>query len=892
MVRKSFSALLFSLITLAGIGCWDFGYEESQYVSPFDETVLVAPDLMPFLFSAHDFHWSFDSLTQGRLESSEARWQSHFHHQYSLNDLQPLVNDWTEDEFQRAFLSKEDTFNNSFLTDLRRGKHPVERKYLELAHQSSKLKERDDWANFFSWWDISYKIETAEDDAKTSSIIEKDTLATKINLPFDSVNGANEGINWLALEQEKKKNDEAARLQDSLITSRTSAREKLIHQFENLLTKTKNVELMERIQYQILVLNFYQPMGGKFETVFQKAYPQPKPQSIFYWMAWDHFAGTPNREMQDDNALDWVRIFLHAPTLRKGAIASFPEQDDDSWEGLLNCAKNTEEKVGLWLILAYQQPEITAYAYEKAFEISPNSPLTDLLMVREIQQLESRFHLQENRLETFPYTPAYTYEYQGTEVKQQIKLEAIRWKQLHKKHSNVSETQQLGLAYLLHLAGNEEKALEALQNFHPKNENLLRSKKVFQILIKQQLSYRDGWNEGQDAQTVKDLEWLSQFPGFERISNKKGWNLTDWERPDGKSDLPYDGRIYESNETYPYAAMRDGLRMYLYEYMRHRSEEEDPFFTPSATKSLAMWFLSPLFNVYEYPENWDPAGILNLIQNPENQSKTDQWFFNHLPKTVEQTTTIYQNGEWRDSSYTLPINTDFWNEIAGELALQKRDYVAANLHFQNIQKPKLFPRLNLSHNPFQLHGFDATELAKTWFNFPTIATKTDLASTLNTLFAAAEDDELKQKTAMAHWLLGILEFNISYAGNSWEASRFAWSYNDPDAFQTENYWRPGNLPNENYFDITHPNKEIMKAYDFFQRNKKMNELAAGCAISLLQLNVDGIPTPWYYSQNSGINQPSKILIDLLQNRFYKTKTFQTFEKNCPEYEVYALSNWN
>ena len=110
MIKKTISALFFSLFTLAGIGCWDFGFEESQYVSPFDENILVAPDLMPFLFSAHNFHWSFDSLSDGNLPTSEDRWVQHFNHQYSKKELQQLVNDWSEEDFQLGLKTLERNF--------------------------------------------------------------------------------------------------------------------------------------------------------------------------------------------------------------------------------------------------------------------------------------------------------------------------------------------------------------------------------------------------------------------------------------------------------------------------------------------------------------------------------------------------------------------------------------------------------------------------------------------------------------------------------------------------------------------------------------------------------------------------------------------------------------
>lgn len=879
MIRKSISALLFSCITLAGIGCWDFGYEENQYVSPFDENILVAPDLMPFLFSAHDFHWSFDSLTKGNLLSSEDRWVEHFQKKYSKKDIEQLIVDWSNEDFQHGLMSKQDTFNNPLLTDLRNGKHPLERRYLLLAHQSSSFKQRDEWANFFSWWDISYKIETEEDARDVDSATTSD--------------GTENGINVVGLEREKKKEAEAARLQDSLLVSRTRAREELIRQFEQLRGKTSSKELQERIDYQILVLNYYQPMGGNFEKIFKKTYPQPQPKSIFYWMAYDHWAGTPTRESQEDHALDWVRIFLNAPSLRKGAMASFPEQNDDSWEGLMNCTQNKEEKVGLWLMLATQQPEITAYAFEQALQISPHSPLTDLLMVREIQLLEGQFHLQENRLKTYPYTPGITYEYQGWEVKQQLKELAFRWNALFRKHeNNLTETQHLGWAYLQHLAGYDEDAVETLQDFHPQNGNIQRSKKVFQILVQQQLNYREGWNEKQDQQTAKDLEWLSQFPEFDRISMKKGWSYGAWENSNGISDVSYDGRIFESNETYPYAAMRDGLRIYLYEYMRHRSEEEDPFENPTAPKSLAMWFLSPHFNVYDYPENWDAAGIVELIHHPEHQSKTDRWFFQHLPSSISQTVSLGEARNWEDSTFSLPINADFWNEIAGELSLQRRDYLSANTFFNSIQHPERFPRLKLNSNPLLLPSMDVSDLANSWFNIRPITDKIALSEALAQLSQRTAQTEMSDKQAMACWIQGILEFNTSYAGNSWNASRYAWSYNDPEVFQTDGYWRKNNLPDEKYFDSEHPKKLVFTAYQHFETQKKGKEFAAGCAISLLQMNIDGNDSYWSYRSNTPANHQSAMMIEWLQTKFSKTKTFRTFEKNCPEYEVYALSNWD
>jgi len=877
-MKKTFSAFFFSLLTFVGIGCWDFGYEESQYVSPFDENILVAPDLMPFLFTYHDFHWSMDSLTKGEIPSSEDRWIRYFHQKYSLKEIQEITHNWSEEDFEIALKSSKDTFNNALITDFRKGKFPIECQYLKLAHQGTELKQNDQWANYFSWWDISYKIETQEDSNADSS-----ASPTKNNDVELSNEEQENGINQIALYREKLKNEEANRLQDSLIAARSSAREKLIIQLESLRGKTNQQELIERINYQILVLQFYQPNGGRFDQLFQKYYPQPQPNSIFYWMAYDHYAGTPDRKMKEENALDWVRIFLNAPTLRKGAISSFPEQSDESWEGLMNCTKNKDEKIGLWLMLAIQQPEITAYAFEKSFEISPQSPLTDLLMVREIQLLESQFHLQENRLSTYPYTSAYTYEYKGLEGKQQIRELAIRWNQLFLKNSGIlSETQNLGWAYLQHLAGKDVEAKNILQNFHPKNEPILRSKRVFEILVQQQINYRDGWNDGQDAQTVKDLEWLSGFPGFERISMKKGWETEYDDYSQGKSDLPYDGRIFESNQNYPYAAMRDGFRIYLYEYMRHRSEEEDPFATPSAPKSLAMWYLSPLFNVYDYPENWDAAGIVELLQHPENQSKTDGWLIKHLPKEVEQTTYIKKGDEWGDTTFSIPINSDFWNEIAGEMALQKRDYAAAYQCFKAIQNPKQFPRLQLESNPLSLTSIDFSEWARTTFNLPSITNKIKLSEALYLFSQRLQNTEMSEKSALASWFLGILEFNISYAGNSWQASRFAWSYNDPAAFKSKDYWRKKNLPDENYFDFNHPKQLIYQAFQYFQSKKNGKELAASCAISLLQLNTDA-PTS---------NGQSALLIDCLQTKFSKTKTFRNFEKNCPEYEVYALTNWD
>ena len=891
------------LSTLVGIGCWDFGYEENKYVTPFDENVLVAPDLMPFLFSNHQYHWGRKDI-ESSIASNSDRWAIHFHQKYSVKEIDQICYEFSQAEFESAIeLSHPDTFNNALITDFRHGKHAFELKYLRLAHQASSVSTYPDvweviWNERFPSYVVEVPSGVAFSDTMTYMVHDSSEVATPANVIEQTTNN-----NTYEIDEQNSLAREKF-IEDSLKLAFKEAQLRLMVQFQKLQKETSNADLLERIFFQQIKLAFYlQWDEAKIESLFHRAYPSPKPNSIFYWDALEHLAGS--RENEQQKALEFAQIFDAVPRFRKGAIAGFPELSDETWDQTLHCASTPQQKATLWAMLAYQQPEITAYAFEQIYDIYPTSTYADLLLVRQIQLLEFGIHAHEISVGTYPYSGAVEYQFIGEEFKNQITDFAYRiHERFRKNKSNLTETQRLCWAYLQHLAGNEESALKILQHFNPTSKEIARQALVFKILAQQKINYRKPWSPELDRQTVQDLKQLSNFPNFKNICQKTPINI--WEN-DTISDetTTFDNKEFESIEDFGYASLRDGFRIYLLHYMEKIQGEEsyqnqEPITNRNASQTLAQWFLDSRFKIYDYPEIWGAAEVVQLLDSSDRQSLTDRWFLHHFPQEVAFS---YQDKNYNIIDYNIPINRDFWCEIAGELALQKHEFSDAEKYLTSIIHPEKYPRLQLENNPTTFGAQNLDSLMMREFGSKPITNKAELAQILNhlTYFVQREEENPKkvaEKKAIAHWILAHLFFNISYDGNCWNASRFAWSSSDPEYFSDENQDQCllSVVPDNHYFDLSPVKEHLQQALQYFNDHPKQKELLAGLLITKIQFDYFNFYSPlytnWHYTideANNGFNQSSGMDLQRLKSNLKKTKTYQQFIQHCPEFEYYATN---
>lgn len=154
--------------------------------------------------------------------------------------------------------------------------------------------------------------------------------------------------------------------------------------------RAKSHFLKLRYAYQIIRMAHYR---GDYEgtlKLFDNLLPKIDYEKglIYYWIL-GHCAGAlMGLGRNVEASYLYGVIFKNCPSRRESAYRSFLVKTDEEWQQCLIACKDDEERAALYTIRACQYDAHAAYEMERIYQLNPESPFLELLLVREIRKLE------------------------------------------------------------------------------------------------------------------------------------------------------------------------------------------------------------------------------------------------------------------------------------------------------------------------------------------------------------------------------------------------------------------------------------------------------------------------------------------------------------------------
>jgi len=181
-------------------------------------------------------------------------------------------------------------------------------------------------------------------------------------------------------------------------------------------------------------------------------------ESLLYWWILGHKAGALRALGQNVKASYlYSLIFEHCPSRRESAFRSFYIRTDEEWHQCELLCQSDDERVTLYALRAHASESKAIEEMEKIYEIRPQSPHLEVLLVQEIKRMEKNLlgvefnvRRKENR-KYFNIPKPYVERYI-------VRLHEFAKKCADEKRVRRPELWRIAQGYLLFLAGNDHQA--------------------------------------------------------------------------------------------------------------------------------------------------------------------------------------------------------------------------------------------------------------------------------------------------------------------------------------------------------------------------------------------------------------------------------------------------
>ncbi|MCB9283336.1 MAG: hypothetical protein H6563_04620 [Lewinellaceae bacterium] len=174
-----------------------------------------------------------------------------------------------------------------------------------------------------------------------------------------------------------------------------AAMEKLIEEGIDLFKVTDSDNIRLRYAYQIVRLAHYAKLYDRAIELYDYLLPKldvpiidGKKSIIFYWTL-GHKAGAL-RALGENVEASYLYslIFQNCPSRRASAYQSFYLKDDEEWKQCLLMCATDEERATLYAIRGSATNSKALEEMQKIYEINPKNEYMEVLLVKEVQELE------------------------------------------------------------------------------------------------------------------------------------------------------------------------------------------------------------------------------------------------------------------------------------------------------------------------------------------------------------------------------------------------------------------------------------------------------------------------------------------------------------------------
>ena len=312
-----------------GCGPYDFSFSGYSFLNP--EIADREAEFAPYILDFEDFYQQFEQPGQKQTQTNLEEWQGRFCDLVTIDELRAVI-------------------YNASLPSLRVLQTAIKRKGKTLDNQWSK--------NGFA------------------KHLKK--------------HGCKETIDYLVFAKRcephvtKPSNSWATPARDTL------AMKDLIEEGKKTFLKTKSHYIKLRYAYQLIRLAHY--TKNYHATIELHDYLMPKVdklESILNYWIMGHRAGALQKLGNfTESAYLYALIYKNCPGKRLTAKQSFKINTDEEWDACLLYCNDDSERAMLYVLRAQTQDSKAAEEMAKIYELNPDDPNLELLLVREMKKLE------------------------------------------------------------------------------------------------------------------------------------------------------------------------------------------------------------------------------------------------------------------------------------------------------------------------------------------------------------------------------------------------------------------------------------------------------------------------------------------------------------------------
>lgn len=154
--------------------------------------------------------------------------------------------------------------------------------------------------------------------------------------------------------------------------------------------RSKSHFIRLRYAYQMIRLAHYKGDYQGTLELFDRLLPKIDYEKnlIYYWILGHKAGALMGLGLNVEASYLYTIIFNNCPTRRESAYRSFLVHDDRDWQECYIKCKNDEERIAMYTIRACRADSRATKEMGHIYALNPQSPMLELLLVREIRKLE------------------------------------------------------------------------------------------------------------------------------------------------------------------------------------------------------------------------------------------------------------------------------------------------------------------------------------------------------------------------------------------------------------------------------------------------------------------------------------------------------------------------
>lgn len=300
---------------------------------------------------------------------------------------------------------------------------------------------------------------------------------------------------------------------------------KLMYEGERVFPKLKSNNIKLRYAFQLIRLAHY---AGEYETVldfYDRLLPRIDPlNSIMNEWILAHKAGALKKlGRRPEAAYLFSLVFDKSPSKREAAFQSFSIQNEEEWTKAMLLCQSNHERATLHALRANEPNSKPVNDMYAMYDLDPTNPNLELLLVREIKNLEKDFlgtkfnrHRESNKKDYgIPRKNA---------AEDLVALTQFVIKVTDEKQVDRPELWLLAKGYLLYLSNDfydANKTFTQLTKIIPDGK-LKKQLEILKLALSiQEIQEIDDEGETAIMDLIRDNEYYDKYPNFQQFLNDK-----------------------------------------------------------------------------------------------------------------------------------------------------------------------------------------------------------------------------------------------------------------------------------------------------------------------------------------------------------------------------------